>query len=156
MSRSSCEPPCRQNTRLCDEYPRSTCPSTPYQLTSSRQKRLRASDGWALRNAIMPLKKRKMSLFFSNKSQSSQVVSLSWFHGLLLPCCVFMNSSPAQNIGVPFETIRMVKKFLICCFRSCITSAGTSRAPSHPQFQLKLLSVPSVLFWPLAKLCLSL
>src|ERR1700752_397616 len=146
MSRSCCEAPCRQNARLCDEYPRSTCPSTPYQLTSSRQKRLRESDGCALRNAIMPLKKRKMSLFFSNKSQSSQVVSLSWFHGLLLPCCVFMNSSPAQNIGVPFETIRVVKKFLICLLRSNITSEGSPSSPSHPLFQLKLLSVPSRLF----------
>src|SRR5229473_8564849 len=126
MSRSCCEPPCRQNARLCDEYPRSTCPFTPYQLTSSRQKRLRESDGCALRNAIIPLKKRKMSLFFSRKSQSSQVVSLSWFHGLLLPRCVFMNSSPAQNIGVPFETIRIVKKLLTCCFRNCITCGGTS------------------------------
>src|SRR5579864_3442113 len=145
MSRSCCEPPCKQNSRLWDEYPRSTCPLVPNQLMSSRQKRLRASDGCALRNAIIPLKKRKTSLFLLSKSQSSQVVSLSWLNGLLLPCCVFMNSSPAQNIGVPFETIRTVKKFLICCFRSCITSAGTSCSPSHPQFQLKLLSVPSVL-----------
>ena len=38
-----------------------------------------------MRNAIIFLKKRKMSLFLSSKSQSSQVVSLSWFHGLLLP-----------------------------------------------------------------------
>src|SRR5208283_3210940 len=103
-----CEPPCKQNARICDRLPSSPEPFTPYQLTSSRQNRLRAKDGCALRNAIMPLTKRKISLFRSSKSQSSQVVSLSWFHGLLLPRCVFINSSPAQNIGVPFETIRIV------------------------------------------------
>src|SRR5205085_8826753 len=62
MSRSLCEAPCRQNATVCDQSPRSTCASTPYQLTSSRQNRPRPSDGCALRNAIMPLKKRKMSL----------------------------------------------------------------------------------------------
>src|SRR5215831_6891714 len=67
MSRSPCEAPCRQNARVCDQSPRSTCPSTPYQLTSSRQNRLRPSDGCALRNAIMPLKKRKMSLFLGKQ-----------------------------------------------------------------------------------------
>src|SRR5215469_7878322 len=101
MSRSCCEPPCKQNAKLCDKWSRSTSPFAPYQVMSSRQKRARANDGCALRNEIIPLKKRKISRFFSNNSQSSQVVSLSWFHGLLLPCCVFINSSPAQNIGVP-------------------------------------------------------
>ena len=57
---------------------------------------------------------------------------------LLLRYCVFMNSSPAQNIGVPFDTIRIVKKFLICRFRSNIISAGIPSSASHPQFQLKL------------------
>ena len=44
---------------MCELSERSTSLPTPYQLTSSRQKRLRPNDGWALRKAIMLLKKRK-------------------------------------------------------------------------------------------------
>jgi hypothetical protein len=47
-----------------------------------------------------------------------------------------MNSSPAQNIGVPLERNRRQLKFLICCFRKTITWSGTPSSLSHPQFTL--------------------
>jgi hypothetical protein len=34
-------------------------------------------------------------------------------YGLLFPCCVCMNSSPARIIGVPFDKNSSVQKFLI-------------------------------------------
>ena len=34
-------------------------------------------------------------------------------YGLLSPCCVCMNSSPARIIGVPFDKNSSVQKFLI-------------------------------------------
>ena len=39
-----------------------------------------------------------------SRSQSSQLVSLSWLYGLLLPPWVCRNSSPARNIGVPLAS----------------------------------------------------
>src|SRR5436190_16952161 len=107
-----------------------------------------------LRKAIILLKKRKMSPFCASLSQSSHVVSLSWLYGLLLPLCVFRNSSPAQNIGVPLASINSVKKFFTWRRRNEITSADVFSSPSQPQFQLTLFSQPSVLLWPLASLCL--
>src|SRR6476619_705003 len=97
-----------------------------------------------------------MSRFFSSSDQSSQVVSLSWLYGLLLPRCVFRNSSPAQNIGVPFASISKVKKFFTCRLRKARTSGGARQSPSQPQFQLRLSFGPSVFPCPFASLCLLL
>src|SRR5579875_2494727 len=138
MSSSCWEAPCRQNASVCESSDKSTSFPTPYHLISSRQKRLRPRLGCALRNAIMSLKKRNMSRLRWSRSQLSQVVWLSWLLGLLLPPCVFMNSSPAQNIGVPLDRNSRQQKFLICCLRSSITPAGTSVSPSHPQFHDRL------------------
>jgi hypothetical protein len=84
-----------------------------------------------------------MSRFFSSNDQSSHVVSLSWLYGLLLPCWVLRNSSPAPNIGVPFASISSVKKFFTCCRRKANTSGGAPSSPSQPQFQLRLSAGPS-------------
>src|SRR5690606_21895124 len=111
-------------------------PVAPYHAMSPRQKVLRPSDGWALRKAIIRLKKRNTSALVSSRSQSSQVVSLSWLYGLLLPPCVFMNSSPATNMGVPLESINSAQKFFTWRLRSASTSAGAPSSPSQPQFQL--------------------
>src|SRR5690242_13097439 len=97
-----------------------------------------------------------MSRFCSRRFQSSQVVSLSWLYGLLLPYCVCRNSSPALNIGVPFASISRQQKFLTCCLRKASTATGASPSPSQPQFQLRLSLGPSVLSWPLASLCFQL
>src|ERR1700683_609361 len=102
----------------------------------------------------MPWKKRKISPFARNCLQSSQPVSLSWLYGLLLPNCVFINSSPARNIGVPFDKNSRQQKFLICFRRSASTSGEALSSPSLPQFQLWLSSVPSWLLFPFFQLCL--
>ncbi len=67
-----------------------------------------------------------------------------------------MNSSPAQNIGVPFERNRRAQKFFTWRRRSAATAGGTSSSPSQPQFQLTLWSWPSALPSPFARLCFSL
>src|SRR5579864_4764968 len=110
MSSSPCDAPCRQNARLRESGDRSTVGPTPYQEISSRQNLLRHKEGWDFRNAIISLKKRNMSRFGLSRLQSSQLISLSWLYALLFPNCVFKNSSPARNIGMPFESMRREKK----------------------------------------------
>src|SRR5271163_1830104 len=98
-------------------------------------------------------KKRKISAFALSPLQSSHPVSLSWLYGLLLPNCVFRNSSPARNIGVPFERNSRQQKFFICFRRSDRTASDTvPSSPSWPQFQLWLSSVPSWLLFPFTQL----
>jgi hypothetical protein len=58
-----------------------------------------------------------------------------------------------EHIGMPAESIVTAKKFLICRVRS-FSTATSSVAPSTPQFQLRLSSVPSRLSSPFASLCL--
>src|SRR3954465_6113512 len=116
---------------------RSTGPSVPCQETASRQK-VRRPMPCALRKAIISLKKRKTSRVAPSRDQSSQVISLSWLYGLLLPPCVFRNSSPATNIGIPLASISSAQKFLTCCRRSASTAAEAPASPSAPQFQLRL------------------
>ena len=45
------------------------------------------------------------------------------------PACVCMNSSPATNIGTPFESISRQQKFLTSLFLSAATSACTFIVP---------------------------
>ena len=101
----------------------------PNQRTSSRQKRLRHSEGWALRKWIMQRKNRKTSWLTRSRSQSSQLVVLSWLYGLLLPPCVCRNSSPARNIGVPFARKSRQQKFLAWRLRSLQHAAGAILVP---------------------------
>ncbi len=77
-SQSCTDCPLNWNASVCDEEPRSTDPWGPNHSTSSRQKRLRESEGCALRNAIISLTKRKTSWCVLSRCQSSQDVSLSW------------------------------------------------------------------------------
>ena len=44
--------------------------------------------------------------------------SLSWQYALLLPCCVWPNSSPASSIGVPCEKSSVASKLRFCRSRS--------------------------------------
>src|SRR5262249_59914031 len=87
--------------------------------------------------------------------ESSDVTSLSWQNGLLLPSWVRRTSSPISNIGVPAASSVTVKKFLTCRLRNAST-AGSAVGPSTPQFQLMLSLEPSRLFSPLGSLCLPL
>src|SRR4030042_4776474 len=103
MSRSPTEFPCRQKASERDDGDRSGAPSTPYQLTSSRQNVVRQTDGCALRKAIMALKNRRTSWLVSVSVQSSQVTSESTLYGFLSPRWVCMNSSPIRNMGVPLD-----------------------------------------------------
>lgn len=105
-SSSPCEEPSRRKASVWLSGLRSGTASVPCQWTSSRQKRLRHSEGCDFRKAIIPRKKRWMSACSSSPLQSSQFVSLSWLYGLLLPHCVWRNSSPARSIGVPFARRR--------------------------------------------------
>src|ERR1700751_4126413 len=130
MSSSPWEAPCKQNAKLCESCERSAFSPVPYQVTSSRQNRLRLSEGCRFRKQIMFLKKQKISLFFRYWLQSSHPVSLSWLYGLLLPNGVFKNSSPARNIGIPFDNMSRQKKFFTCLRRKDSTSADAPLSPS--------------------------
>src|SRR6202011_1654832 len=75
--------------------------------------------------------------------QSTQDVSLSWQYALLLPFWVRANSSPACSMGTPCDRTNVASMFRICRLRKALTAASWV-APSTPQFQLRLLLVPSV------------
>ncbi len=75
-------------------------------------------------------------------SQSIHDVSLSWLYGLLLPCWVRANSSPATNIGTPWLSISRHMALRSWRRRSAITVSGTPSSPSQPQFHDRLSSLP--------------
>src|ERR1700751_1450374 len=94
MSSSPWEAPCKQNAKLCESCERSAFSPVPYQVTSSRQNRLRLSEGCRFRKRIMFLKKQKTSLFFWSWLQSSHPVSLSWENSKLTTLL------PAESCGL--------------------------------------------------------
>ncbi len=79
---------------------------------------------------------------------------MSWQYALLFPCWVRPISSPATIIGQPWESRRVAMKLSCWRSRTSFTSAS-SVAPSTPQFQERLSSVPSRFSSPLAwlRLC---
>src|SRR5690606_20480144 len=91
----------------------------------------------------------------SSSSQLSHVSSLSWQYVLLLPCCVWLSSSPWYSIDTPCENSRVAIWFRFCRSRRAMIS-GSSVGPSTPQFHELLSLAPSRLSSPLASLCLSL
>src|SRR4051812_13099244 len=128
---------------------------SPGDDCSPARKRSRRKTGSSRRSLISRLENSFSARPSSPRRHSTQEISLSWHHALLLPYCVRQISSPPSIIGTPCESTSVVRKFRRWRARSALTS-GSSVGPSTPQFQDRLSSVPSRLSSLLASLCFSL
>src|SRR6516165_9792139 len=134
-------------------HSRSGILSSSRSSPSSNLRRCRT--GYRRTSAIVLRKKSTRSSFFAARSQSNQLIGLSWQYALLLTCCVRANSSPPSSMGVPDAKSNAHAWFFMSWRRSASTPASVV-SPSAPQFQELLSLDPSLLFSPFASLCLPL